>query len=765
MYKQVPTYKDGIWSVTDFETLDDFRKFLLPLFKEPGQYNFDETSLLFNEQSRLFEKNKGYCFAPYLTKDYLSYWEEQSRRCRNGVIFISGSNTWYLTREYYMWINFLKIYDKQKHVYKFPSLWDSQYHTFLYELLAEVHGKHVAQVKKRQYGSSYLHCAKLINHLWFEEGITMKIGASHKDYINEKGSWKFLNEYKSFLNDKTAWYRPMTPDKVLMWQQQIENTKEEGIGKKKSMKGLKGVIQGVTFDKDPANGVGGGIKYFFYEEAGIAPTMGTTVEYLFPAMRSGFGTTGQFIAAGSVGDLDQCEPLKQMILYPEANEIYAIESNLIDDKGTKGLTGLFIPEQWSMPPFIDRYGNSVIHTPTPEQAADIKANWIASGEPLDNYDPTKGSLEMLSSLFAKWKKELTPEKYQLRVSQHPRNIAEAFAWRKESIYPLHLVSAQMKRIEEKEYPFELLELTRDAQGKIDPKLSNKIPITEWPVSPRMEDKEGVIVVWERPVNTAEGYPRWGSYYASVDPVGVGKVTTGKSLNAIYIYKTPIQVRRIKDGVVTTFMEQDKIVAAWCGRFDDLKKTHERMATLIEWYNAWTVVENNITAFIQYMDEKRKLRYLAPKSEMIFLKEAQANQNVWQEYGWKNVGRVFKDNILNYGVDYLTEELDTITKEDGTVVHTTYGIERIPDPMLLKEMQGYQPGINVDRLVAYSAMIAFAKLQIAHIGVKTREEDFDKDKRKDRKNEYIISKGFFRSVGNQIVKTAGNQLKNPFKNLK
>ncbi len=69
-------------------------------------------------------------------------------------------------------------------------------------------------------------------------------------------------------------------------------------------------------------------------------------------------TTGLFIAAGSVGDLDQCKPLKEMILNPVANSIYAIESDLIDDKGTIGYSGLFIPEQWSMPPFIDEYGNS-----------------------------------------------------------------------------------------------------------------------------------------------------------------------------------------------------------------------------------------------------------------------------------------------------------------------------------------------------------------------------------------------------------------------
>ena len=35
-----------------------------------------------------------------------------------------------------------------------------------------------------------------------------------------------------------------------------------------------------------------------------------------------------------------------------------------------------------------------------------------------------------------------------------------------------------------------------------------------------------------------------------------------------------------------------------------------------------------------------------------------------------------------------------------LLRTKYGIERIPDPMLLKEMQAYADGLNVDRLVAF-----------------------------------------------------------------
>ena len=51
-----------------------------------------------------------------------------------------------------------------------------------------------------------------------------------------------------------------------------------------------------------------------------------------------------------------------MILYPEENGILGVETDLMDDKGTIGIAGLFIPEQWSMPPFIDKYGNSKVET-------------------------------------------------------------------------------------------------------------------------------------------------------------------------------------------------------------------------------------------------------------------------------------------------------------------------------------------------------------------------------------------------------------------
>ena len=159
-----------------------------------------------------------------------------------------------------------------------------------------------------------------------------------------------------------------------------------------------------------------------------------------------------------------------------------------------------------MPPYIDDFGNSKIDE----------------------------ALESITIERKKWKNELTPEQYQLRISQKPMNIAEAFAYRKQSIFPQGIIAKQLKKIEDKEYSYEFIKLERDQKGIIA-KRTKKLPISDFPVKKKMEDKTGSLVVWERPVKN----PGFGMYYASIDPVSEGKTTTSDSLCSIFVYKNPV----------------------------------------------------------------------------------------------------------------------------------------------------------------------------------------------------------------------------------
>ena len=585
-------------------------------------------------------------------------------------------------------------------------------------------------LKKRQIASSYFHMAKAYKPIsGLKKEVYVKIGASLKDYINDKGSWKFLDEYKTFLNEHTAWYRPTNPSKILLWEQKIEVK----IANRRTNKGLMSKIQGASFEKNATTGVGGPCTYFFHEEAGIAPKMDQTFEYIRPAMTSGMMTTGMFIAAGSVGDLDQCEPLKQMILNPSGNDIYAVKTNLMDDKGTIGACGLFIPEQWSMPPYIDDYGNSLVDE----------------------------ALEAIKKEREQWKKDLTPEQYQLRISQKPIDIAEAFAYRKEAIFPQSVLSKQIKKIEDKEYSYEFIKLERDQDG-IKWSETSKLPISEFPVDKKREDKTGSLVVWERPIKN----PPFSMYYASIDPVSEGKTTTSDSLCSIFVYKNPVEVTRETANGLEHFLEGDKIVASWCGRYDDINKTHERLELIIEWYNAWTIVENNISLFIQHMIAKRKQKYLVPKQQIVFLKDLGSNSTVYQEYGWKNTGTIFKNHLISYAIEWIREEIDSELNDDGEIIKSTLGVERIPDKMLLTEMMQYYPGLNVDRLVAFSALVGFAKLQQANRGyIKRKERDKSVDNLEKSQNLYKLSSRPFKNIGRSRSMRKSGFKKSPFKNIK
>jgi hypothetical protein len=128
--------------------------------------------------------------------------------------------------------------------------------------------------------------------------------------------------------------------------------------------------------------------------------------------------------------------------------------------------------------------------------------------------------------------------------------------------------------------------------------------------------------------------------------------------------------------------------------------------------------------------------------------------------------LFKQHLLSYVIEYTREELDVATKEDGTIVKTNYGIERIPDPMLLKEMKAYQEGLNVDRLVSFAALVAFMRIQQANRGYAKRMvmDDASKNLQKSE-NLYKLNNSPFRHLGKGSRGGGPGFKRSPFKNFK
>jgi len=733
VYENIPCWDNGTWTLKSFESREAFaRELEMQYFLEPGTYELDETIHEFRSQALKFENEGHYCDFIEGSLDYEDYWDWEALKSRKGAFYYNNGKSWYLPRDYYFWINFTQIYDKVKKKQFFPEVQDSQIWMALYNCIAELKYKHGMMLKKRQFGSSFYYAAKQVNQIWFEEGAVCKMGASLDAYLTGvNGTWKYITRYKNFLNKHTGWYRDFQGT-AGEWMQKTEVKLDDG---RTLEYGLESTLQTISFQQSDTAGVGGPTTIFFYEEAGVAPTMDKTLEYLLPAMEAGDITTGYFVGAGTVGDLDQCKPMKHFIYKAKANNIYTIKNKHVNNKGTVQETGLFIPEQYSMRPYIDEFGNSLVE------------------------EATARLLEM----YAEWERDLEPEVCQLRKSQKPINMQVAFAARSESRFPLHLVGSHREMVDDGEYPYELLDLEKDIKGKIIATRTTKPPITEFPVNKKQIDKTGSIVVWERP----DENPEWGTYYASIDPVSEGKTTSSDSLCSIFVYKNPVEVTKYVNGIPKTFIEGDKIVCSWAGRFDDINDTHQRLQMIIEWYNAWTLVEANVSLFILHMIHHKKQKYLVPKNEMIFLKEHKSNLQSHQEYGWKNTGTLFVNNLLTYLIESLKEVIYEEFDEEGNVIETKYGITRIPDAMALEEMAQYEHGLNVDRLIALSALIAFVKLQNANRGFKKRIETDDREYLDKSDEIYTLNKGRspFKHIGVKQKMGQPKRKRNAFKNLR
>lgn len=327
VYTEIPYYENGEYSTMSFDSKEDFATFLEEnCFKEIGEYQFNQDvhdvalrmQKNYNELGYYSDLREG-------TKDHDKFWDNEKLFCRKGLIMKIDGRYYYFSRFLYFWLNFCPIYWKDLKMVLLPSLIDVHYHVDLYEFIARLKGLHGIMTKKRQMGSTFYHISIPVCLIWFEPSVVTQMGASLEQYnTGPKGAWRFAETYRDHLNQHTPWRRPISGAQG-DWTQVHKHTNEFGI---EVLKGRKGVFTATSFERSPTNGVGGAKDYFFHEEAGVAPKMDATYEFIKSALEDGDLATGFFIGAGSVGDLTQCEPLKNYMYAPEENGFYGVLNKL-----------------------------------------------------------------------------------------------------------------------------------------------------------------------------------------------------------------------------------------------------------------------------------------------------------------------------------------------------------------------------------------------------------------------------------------------------
>ena len=87
-------------------------------------------------------------------------------------------------------------------------------------------------------------------------------------------------------------------------------------------------------------------------------------------------------------------------------------------------------------------------------------------------------------------------------------------------------------------------------------------------------------------------------------------------------------------------------------------------------------------------------------------------------------------------------------------------------MLITEMLQYYPGLNVDRLVSFAALVAFAKMQQANRGyVKRKEKDKSLESLENSQNLYKLNMRPFSNLGRRKSNSTMKKRRSPFKRIK
>ena len=550
------------------------------------------------------------------------------------------------------------------------------------------------------------------SYVWFE-GTVNTIGAIDEGKVVK--SWRFLERYKSHCDQNTssAFKRGPVKPKLLEWLERIELKDGGFVGKDST-------IKGVTFQKNFDSGVGGAQTIFFYEEAGITPTMLKTVGYIRPALERGSLTTGTIICSGALGELDDAQDLQEIFYHPESHNFLSV-TNIWDKDPTKAgqPCGLFISEAYNMEgeddltgkPFYDEDGNSDV---------ELSMNWI-------NREKEKLKTSGKSS-----------ELIQLDLSQKITSPEEGFAARKDGFFPARILKSHKDRMVISKPNITKCELYEDRDGNIRWQHVDRSPIIDFPFKGEAnDDKRGCICISEFPqIEKGESEPNARMYFAGIDPIQTDITTTSESLFCIYIFKnrTRVKYKDPETGEIKIKYEGYKPVAWYIGRYDDRKQTNEQAEFLLRMYNAYALVENNVTSFIDHMRGKNlDHKYLMPASEAkrIMGEDVAIEDDVHRSYGlYMSPNGKLKQFLLNKEKDYVQDVLDVMRKPSGEVVRTVYGCERILDMGLLNELIGYEKRFNIDRLVAFGLALSTCEMYI-NSGITSDYDDTD-----DKEEEYV-----------------------------
>lgn len=519
------------------------------------------------------------------------------------------------------------------------------------------------QIAKTTFSSSYLARKATI----IKNSQNLIIGASKPDLTN------ITNDIDFGLQNVTNMFRiPRITRDWKTGEVYLGVKSKEGDNKVHSMFRIRNTEDG----RNTEVAAGARLSSALIDEAGKGD-FAKVLAALLPGLRGEFGLRAPVLITGTGGDMEKSRDAETMFFNPESNDLV----EYINEKTGKR-TGLFMPG-WLRQDFKvkSNLAEYLGKTDCPE----------LEKIPIKVTDKDR-AISTIKEERKKLAKDPDSSKLLKAMMYYPLEVEEVFLSESNNIFPKELLLEQKSFLLNHAPHCDYIELYRDSNNIVKHKFTDKKPVLNFP-NLEKDNIEGVIQIWEMPLSNAPD----GIYFGATDPYKTDVAKSSNSLGCTYIFKRHYDIMSDKF--------QNMIVAAYTGRPKKMQTWYDNTKNLLEFYNAKTLCENMDYGFIQHcIDTNTAHKYLLPQPK--FLYEVHQNSTVNRTYGI-HMTEGIKSYIFGCVLRYIETVLKTEKDEEGNTKEVL-GIRKIIDPLLIEEMIKYEPGINVDRLVTFGLLLAYAQ---------------------------------------------------------
>lgn len=291
---------------------------------------------------------------------------------------------------------------------------------------------------------------------------------------------------------------------------------------------------------------------------------------------------------------------------------------------------------------------------------------------------TKFEMERRANIIEKSSSSAEVNKH---MQEYPFSPSEAFLTVSANNFPVVELRNQLNKVkhEKLQTKFGTPVTLSYNEGKVSAKPildGTAEPIYDY--KPKTSNLKGCPLIYEFPIDN----PPRGLYKIGYDPYRQD-LSSGVSLGSIYVYK----------GTHIGSYTKNQIVAEYVGRPDEANDVTRIAMMFAELYNTEVMYENEVTHVKDYFRQHKQLGRLALQPDAVISKNVK-NSKVARIYGMHMVDQI-KDAGEKYIKDWLLEVRDY--DENGNAI---LNLETIYSIGLLEELIKYNRKGNFDRVMSF-----------------------------------------------------------------